>query len=41
MDSMRAGVQAETSGDDNVKTFALMMAAYDSAERGEVVKVAP
>lgn len=37
VDGMRAGGVFETSGEDNLKTFALVMSAYDSAASGSVV----
>jgi predicted dehydrogenase len=33
----RSGTEPETSGGDNLRTYALVMAAYDSAERDAVV----
>jgi predicted dehydrogenase len=39
IDCLRSKSEPETSGLDNLKTFALMMAAYDSADGGVVVKV--
>ncbi len=35
------GVPAETSGEDNLRTYALVMAAYRSAEEGRVVRPEP
>ena len=35
----RAGRAAETSAADNLKTFALVEAAYESAGRGRAVKL--
>lgn len=35
--SFRAGVEAETSGVDSLKTFALVEAAYESAATGKTV----
>jgi D-apiose dehydrogenase len=37
---LRAGVEPETSGADNLKTLELAMLAYDSAERDEAIAVA-
>ena len=37
VDCLRAGVEPETSGADNLKTFALVEAAYRSAASGETV----
>jgi predicted dehydrogenase len=37
VESLRAGREAETSGADNLKTYALVMACYDSAQRGVTV----
>ncbi len=31
LDALRAGVPADTSGEDNLKTYALVEAAYESA----------
>mmetsp|Transcript_19615 Transcript_19615/g.51009 ORF Transcript_19615/g.51009 Transcript_19615/m.51009 type:complete len:357 (+) Transcript_19615:66-1136(+) len=39
VDSLRAGSEPETSGEDNLKTLALTMAAYESAESGMPVKL--
>jgi predicted dehydrogenase len=36
---IRGGPPAETSGEDNLKTLALVFAAYESARRGQVVEV--
>lgn len=38
--SWRQGVAPETSGEDNLRTYALVMAAYASAETGAVVRPA-
>jgi predicted dehydrogenase len=38
VESLRAGREAETSGADNLKTYALVMACYDSARRGAAVQ---
>ena len=38
MDTFRAGRPAETSGEDNLKTYALVEAAYESAATGRAVK---
>lgn len=40
LDSFRAGVPAETSAADNLKTYALCEAAYESVRRGAKVKPA-
>lgn len=40
VDCLRSGAEPETSGDDNLKTFSLTMAAYDSAEAGAPVNLA-
>ena len=37
VDCLRRGVATETSGADNLKTFAAVEAAYRSAETGETV----
>ncbi len=37
VDCLRRGVEPETSGADNLKTFALVEAAYASAETGETI----
>jgi predicted dehydrogenase len=37
LESLRAGVPAETSGEDNLQTVRLMYAAYDSARERQVV----
>ncbi len=37
LDAFRAGIAAETSGADNLKTFALVEAAYESAASGTAV----
>ena len=37
VDCLRRGVEPETSGADNLKTFALVEAAYRSAASGETV----
>jgi predicted dehydrogenase len=39
VDCLRRGVEPETSGADNLRTFALVEAAYRSAETGETVKL--
>jgi predicted dehydrogenase len=36
--SYREGVEAETSGSDSLKTFALVEAAYESAAKGKTVR---
>jgi D-apiose dehydrogenase len=41
VDSWRNGELPETSGTDNLQTYALVMAAYQSAESGQVVTLAP
>ncbi len=38
LEGLRGG-NAETTGEDNLKTVRLVFAAYESAERGEVIKV--
>jgi len=38
VESLRAGRDAETSGADNLKTYALVMACYDSARSGATVQ---
>jgi predicted dehydrogenase len=38
LESFRAGRAAETSAADNLKTFALVEAAYESAGRGKIVE---
>jgi len=38
VEAMRAGRDAETSGADNLKTYALVMACYDSARSNAMVK---
>ena len=40
IDSLRAGTEPQTSGRDNLKTFALVEAAYASAETGQAVRPA-
>ena len=40
IDCLRAGCAPETSGDDNLKTFALVEAAYLSAAEGRTVALA-
>lgn len=40
IDSLKAGTEASTSGADNLKTFALVEAAYAAAESGQPVKLA-
>jgi D-apiose dehydrogenase len=40
VDSLRAGEETSTSGADNLKTFALVEAAYAAAESGQPVKPA-
>jgi predicted dehydrogenase len=37
VDCLRRGAEPETSGTDNLKTFALVEAAYRAAETGETV----
>ena len=37
LDCLKRGVEPETSGADNLKTFALVEAAYRSAASGETV----
>jgi predicted dehydrogenase len=37
-DCLARGVPAETSGEDNLKTYALVMAAYESAATGQTVR---
>ncbi|MER0237419.1 Gfo/Idh/MocA family oxidoreductase [Fulvimarina sp. MAC8] len=39
VDCVRSGSEPETSGSDNLKTLALVEAAYRSAERGETVRL--
>jgi predicted dehydrogenase len=39
VERLRSGTEPSTSGDDNLKTFALVEAAYDSAARGEPVDI--
>ena len=39
--ALRGGPPAETTGEDNLRTLALVFAAYASAERGEMVPAAP
>lgn len=39
VDCLRRGVEPETSGADNLKTFAVVEAAYRSAETGETVQL--
>ena len=41
IDCLRQGCPPSTSGRDNLSTFALVEAAYASAERGEPVQIAP
>jgi predicted dehydrogenase len=38
LDAFRAGRPADTSGEDNLKTYALVEAAYEAAESGRSVK---
>lgn len=38
IESLRAGREAETSGADNLKTYALVMACYDAARSGGTVR---
>lgn len=38
LDSLRAGRPAATSGEDNLKTYALVDAAYEAAETGRAVR---
>ena len=40
VDCLRRGVEPETSGADNLKTYALVMAAYRSAAEGNAVRPA-
>jgi len=40
IDCLRDGAEPSTSGDDNLKTFALVEASYRSAEAGETLKPA-
>lgn len=40
VDSLKAGRETSTSGADNLKTFALVEAAYASAESGQPVEIA-
>jgi len=40
IERLAAGLELDTSGRDNLKTFALVEAAYLSAERGETVAIA-
>ncbi len=40
LDALAAGREPETSGGDNLKTYALVEAAYQSAARGGVVRLA-
>ncbi|WP_227319334.1 Gfo/Idh/MocA family protein [Acidisoma silvae] len=40
VDSWRKGAAPETSGTDNLRTYALVMAAYQSAESGSIVTLA-
>lgn len=39
VDALRAGREPDTSGRDNLQTFALVQAAYLSAERGETIRL--
>jgi predicted dehydrogenase len=39
--ALRGGPPAETSGEDNLRTLALVFGAYAAAERGETVDTAP
>lgn len=39
IDCLRSGAEPATSGTDNLKTFALVQAAYQSAATGNVIKV--
>lgn len=39
VDTLRRGVEPETSGADNLRTYALVEAAYRSAETGETVRL--
>jgi predicted dehydrogenase len=41
MESLRAGRQPETSGADNLRTYALVVAAYQSAATRAAVRPAP
>lgn len=40
IDCLEAGIQPETSGHDNLKTFAMVEAAYQSAAQGNTVQLA-
>ncbi len=37
--ALNGGTEAETTGEDNLKTLRLVYAAYDSADRNEVIKL--
>ncbi|MFL5016017.1 MAG: gfo/Idh/MocA family oxidoreductase, partial [Rhizobium sp.] len=39
VDQLERGAEHSTSGADNLKTFALVEAAYDSAARGQTIDV--
>jgi predicted dehydrogenase len=39
LESLRTGRSPETSAEDNIKTVSLMCAAYDSAERNQVIQL--
>ncbi|MFB2604089.1 gfo/Idh/MocA family oxidoreductase, partial [Rhizobium phaseoli] len=39
VDQLRRGAEHSTSGADNLKTFALVEAAYDSAARGQTIDI--
>jgi predicted dehydrogenase len=39
VDQLKRGADHSTSGLDNLKTFALVEAAYDSASRGQTIDV--
>ena len=39
VDQLKRGAEHSTSGADNLKTFALVEAAYDSASRGQTIDV--
>jgi D-apiose dehydrogenase len=41
VDALKAGVETSTSGADNLKTFALVEAAYQSAASGQTVAIGP
>ena len=38
LNRFRAGIAADTSGEDNLKTYALVEAAYEAAASGQSVK---